>query len=78
MKTEITLQRVITYTIGGLISLSAKFVGGVSPTTGEPVTESAQIAVVQPPGTWDDAEVLAEVQKQYPDATVEWAPPPSA
>lgn len=76
MKTTITLARIVTYALGGKISLQATFVGGEAPATGEPVTEGATIAVSQPAGKWDDAQVLAEVQKQYPDAVVAWAPPP--
>ena len=72
MKTLITLTRQITYIIGGPISLLATFVGGADPENGEPVTKSASIAVSQPAGKWDDAQVLAEVQKKYPDATVQW------
>lgn len=76
MKTTITLTRLITYVIGGPISLQATFTGGEDPQTGEPVTKIAGIAVSQPAGKWDEAQVLAEVQKQYPDATVEWEQPP--
>lgn len=71
--TQVTLQRVIAYTIGGPISLQASFTGGADPETGEPVTKSASISVSQPAGKWDDAQVLAEVQKKYPDAVVAWA-----
>ena len=73
MKTHITLTRQITYIIGGQITLLASFVGGADPETGQPVTKGASIAVSQPAGKWDDAQVLAEVQKKYPDATVAWA-----
>ncbi len=72
MAPTITLARNITYVIGGQISLDATFVGGESPTTGEPVTERSTISVIQPSGKWDDAQVLAEVQKKYPSAKVAW------
>lgn len=72
--TKITLQRIVTYVLGGPISCNATLTYP-NPIGGDDVsTPGYTLSCDQPAGNWTDDAVLAAFVSKYPppDYTVEW------
>jgi hypothetical protein len=74
IETRIELHRFVHFRVGGPVELTGRFTSESPFAPGQVHIDERPIRVEQPnPWTTDD-QILTQVRKQYPSATVSWLP----
>lgn len=74
IETRIELHRHVHFRVGGPVELTGRFTSESPFAPGQVHIDERPIRVEQPnPWTTDD-QILAQVRKQFPSATVAWLP----